>query len=228
MSMKKILTTVPVAAMIGFAGITAVAAPASASSDWDRLAQCESGGNWSIDTGNSYYGGLQFSQQSWNAVGGTGNPAHASKAEQIQRGEKLRQIQGWGAWPSCSAQLGLSGAPSGNVAPEPAPQPAPAPQETAPEPAPQPVAEAPVVEAPVQQEAPVVEAPVETAPVASADTVNVPASDGETVYTIQSGDTLHEIAEKFDVEGGFNTLTEWNDNITDPNVIFVGQVITVS
>ena len=74
---------------------------------WDRVAQCESGGNWSINTGNGYYGGLQFSLQSWRAVGGSGYPHQATKLEQIDRAERLRAIQGWGAWPSCSSQLGL-------------------------------------------------------------------------------------------------------------------------
>ena len=74
---------------------------------WDDLAQCESNGNWSINTGNGFYGGLQFSLSSWEAVGGTGYPHQASKSEQISRAEKLQAIQGWGAWPSCSSQLGL-------------------------------------------------------------------------------------------------------------------------
>ncbi|MBN2623511.1 MAG: transglycosylase family protein, partial [Acidimicrobiales bacterium] len=87
-------------------------APAPAASSgggtvWDDLAQCESGGNWSINTGNGYYGGLQFSQSSWNAAGGSGNPANASRAEQIRVAENLLDMQGWGAWPSCSSQLGL-------------------------------------------------------------------------------------------------------------------------
>ena len=87
-------------------------APAATSSSaggtvWDRLAQCESSGNWSINTGNGYYGGLQFSQSSWNAAGGSGNPANASREEQIRVAENLRSTQGWGAWPSCSSQLGL-------------------------------------------------------------------------------------------------------------------------
>ena len=87
-------------------------APAATSSRaggtvWDRLAQCESSGNWSINTGNGYYGGLQFSQSSWNAAGGSGNPANASREEQIRVAENLRSMQGWGAWPSCSSQLGL-------------------------------------------------------------------------------------------------------------------------
>jgi LysM repeat protein len=90
---------------------SAAPAPAPASSGggtvWDRLAECESGGNWSINTGNGYYGGLQFSQSSWSAAGGSGNPANASRAEQIRVAESLLQMQGWGAWPSCSSQLGL-------------------------------------------------------------------------------------------------------------------------
>ncbi|GAB2691764.1 ubiquitin-like domain-containing protein [Thalassiella azotivora] len=74
---------------------------------WDRLAQCESGGNWQINTGNGYYGGLQFSASSWRAVGGTGLPHEHSREVQIQMGERLQARQGWGAWPSCSAKLGL-------------------------------------------------------------------------------------------------------------------------
>ena len=80
---------------------------------WDRLAQCESSGNWSINTGNGYYGGVQFSTQSWEWVGGTGLPSEASKQEQIERAYALWERQGWGAWPSCSAQLSLSGDPGG-------------------------------------------------------------------------------------------------------------------
>ena len=74
---------------------------------WDRLAQCESGGNWGANTGNGYYGGLQFSLGSWQAVGGGGYPHEASRGEQIARGQQLQAVQGWGAWPSCSSQLGL-------------------------------------------------------------------------------------------------------------------------
>ena len=85
----------------------AVANTAVGGGVWDRLAQCESGGNWSINTGNGYYGGLQFTLSSWRAVGGSGYPHQASKSEQIARAEKLRAIQGWGAWPACSRKLGL-------------------------------------------------------------------------------------------------------------------------
>jgi hypothetical protein len=82
-------------------------APAAPAGVWDRLAQCESGGNWRINTGNGYYGGVQFSLSSWRAVGGAGYPHQASKAEQIVRAEKLKAKQGWGAWPACTRKLGL-------------------------------------------------------------------------------------------------------------------------
>jgi uncharacterized protein YabE (DUF348 family) len=68
---------------------------------WDRIAKCESGGNWSINTGNGYYGGLQFSLPTWRSVGGSGLPSEASKAEQISRATKLQQRSGWGQW-SCA------------------------------------------------------------------------------------------------------------------------------
>lgn len=80
---------------------------ASSGNVWDQLAICESGGNWSINTGNGFYGGLQFTLSSWRAVGGAGYPHQASRSEQIARAEKLQTIQGWGAWPACSAKLDL-------------------------------------------------------------------------------------------------------------------------
>jgi hypothetical protein len=80
---------------------------------WDSLAQCESGQNWSIDTGNGYYGGLQFDHRSWHWAGGdrySEYPHTATKAQQIEIAERLLDIHpaGWGAWPACSAQLGLN------------------------------------------------------------------------------------------------------------------------
>jgi len=101
--------TQPVAAPVRRAPAQSpVAAPAVGDgSVWDRLAMCEATGNWAINTGNSFYGGLQFTLSSWQAVGGTGLPSDASREEQIARGIKLQAIQGWGAWPACSAKLGL-------------------------------------------------------------------------------------------------------------------------
>jgi resuscitation-promoting factor RpfB len=74
---------------------------------WDKLAECESGGNWSINTGNGYYGGLQFSLSTWRAYGGSGYPHEASREEQIRIATKLQADAGWGAWPACSSKLGL-------------------------------------------------------------------------------------------------------------------------
>ena len=77
---------------------------------WDRLAQCESGGNWSINSGNGYYGGLQFSKSTWLAYGGgqyapTAN--QATRDQQIAIAKKTQASQGWGAWPACTKKLGI-------------------------------------------------------------------------------------------------------------------------
>jgi nucleoid-associated protein YgaU len=107
------------AAALTAAGLVAApmlaGSPAQAASDrtWDRLAQCESSGNWSINTGNGYYGGVQFSDQTWDGFGGERYAARAdlaTRAQQIDIAERVLDVQGWGAWPACSAKLGLSGA----------------------------------------------------------------------------------------------------------------------
>ena len=74
---------------------------------WDQLAQCESGGDWSTNTGNGYSGGLQFSPDTWAAYGGQGDASQATREEQIAVAERVQAAQGWGAWPSCSAEIGL-------------------------------------------------------------------------------------------------------------------------
>lgn len=89
-----------------------LAAPAQAASSrqWDRLALCESGGNWRANTGNGYHGGLQFSRRTWAAFGGrayAGTANHATRLQQIAIAEKVRGVQGWKAWPACSRKAGL-------------------------------------------------------------------------------------------------------------------------
>ncbi|WP_328497264.1 LysM peptidoglycan-binding domain-containing protein [Streptomyces sp. NBC_00414] len=87
-------------------------AAAADSGVWDRIAQCESGGNWHINTGNGYYGGLQFSAGTWRAYGGSAYAStadKASKAQQIAVASKVQRAQGWGAWPTCAARAGASG-----------------------------------------------------------------------------------------------------------------------
>ncbi len=191
----------------GVAG-TGVAANAASTATWDALAQCESGGNWSINTGNGFSGGLQFTPSTWAAFGGQGSPVNATKAEQIAVAERVQATQGWGAWPACSAQLGLAG---GGGAPAPAVAPAPAPVQVQ--------SSAPVVQAPAAPVAPVAQAPVQ------APAVQAPAASGET-YTIQSGDTLSTIAQKLGIDGGWQALYQLNaDTLIDADLIFTGDVL---
>lgn len=231
---------------IGGAVAATMSMPAANAVDgatWDALAQCESGGNWSINTGNGFYGGLQFTQQSWNGVGMSGSPATATRAQQIEAGERLLAIQGWGAWPACSAKLGLYGktgaaptyteptttvaaqsqtqqtytAPAAQVAPAaPAAQAAPAAVE-APAAAPAAPAAPAAVEAPAAAPAaPAVEAPV-VAPKAAAGT-----------YTVVPGDSLSLIAAKLGVAGGYQAIAAANtDIIYNVDLIFPGQVLTI-
>ena len=243
------------AAALAIGGVAAAtmsmpAANAVDGATWDALAQCESGGNWSINTGNGFYGGLQFTQQSWNGVGMSGSPANATRAQQIEAGERLLAIQGWGAWPACSAKLGLYGktgaaptyteptttvaaqsqtqqtytAPAAQAAPAaPAAQAAPAAVE-APAAAPAAQAAPAAVEAPAAAPAapaaPAVEAPA-AAPVAA------PKAAAGT-YTVVPGDSLSLIASKLGVAGGYQAIAAANtDIIYNVDLIFPGQVLTI-
>lgn len=102
------------AALLAPLGLLAATGNAAAADNgvWDRIAQCESGGNWHINTGNGYYGGLQFSAGTWRAYGGTAyapTADQASRSAQIAVAAKVQQAQGWGAWPVCSTRAGASG-----------------------------------------------------------------------------------------------------------------------
>ncbi|BFV61163.1 resuscitation-promoting factor protein RpfA [Kitasatospora sp. CMC57] len=91
--------------------VTATSASAASSSTWDAVAQCESTGNWNINTGNGFSGGLQFTPSTWSAYGGTQYAAsadQASKGQQIAVAEKVLASQGPGAWPVCSVKAGLT------------------------------------------------------------------------------------------------------------------------
>ena len=114
---------------------------------WDAVAQCESTGNWTINTGNGFYGGLQFTQSTWAAYGGTSYASRAdlaSREQQIAVAQRVLAGQGPGAWPVCSVKAGLTSSNGGTAAAAPAPAaPAPAPAAEAPAPAAAPQAEAP-------------------------------------------------------------------------------------
>ncbi|MFE2430004.1 transglycosylase family protein [Streptomyces sp. NPDC059373] len=112
---RKTAVLVGSAAVLSPLAVMATAGEASAAGSgvWDRIATCESGGNWHINTGNGYYGGLQFSAGTWRAYGGTAYAATADRAgrsEQIAVATKVQRAQGWGAWPTCSVKAGAYGA----------------------------------------------------------------------------------------------------------------------
>ncbi|MFK8845786.1 transglycosylase family protein [Streptomyces sp. Ac-502] len=94
--------------------MAATAGPAQAADGgvWDRIARCESSGNWHINTGNGFSGGLQFTHSTWRAYGGTAyapTAAGASRAQQIAVASRVQASQGWGAWPTCAARAGAYG-----------------------------------------------------------------------------------------------------------------------
>jgi resuscitation-promoting factor RpfA len=221
---------------IAGAGLTALSAPATAApvSTWDALAQCESTGNWSINSGNGYYGGLQFSPSTWRAFGGSGMPHQASKAEQIRVAENTLAAQGWGAWPACSAKLGLYGTPSNanvttqsadsNAAAERAAERAAANKAAAAERAAAnkaAAAERAAANKAAAQQAQVQQAQVQQAERASS--VSPVERSAETV-TVKPGDTLAKLAKAHGVDGGWKALHAANaDTVANANLIFVGQ-----
>ncbi|GGR25181.1 LysM peptidoglycan-binding domain-containing protein [Streptomyces netropsis] len=225
--------------LAGVAGV-AVAAPLMAATSanaasvdtWDAVAQCESGGNWSINTGNGYYGGLQFSQSSWNAAGGQAyadRADHATKSQQIAVAEKLLAMQGPGAW-GCAGAGGLTaggakadvdtsgsssrGTSTKSHADRSERQ---APKQTAPKAAPQ-------LQSDDEDDAPA-PAPKQTAPKATPKSFK--KGDGE--YEVKAGDTLAKIAEAKKVKGGWQKLYDLNkDIVEDADLIFVGQQLHLS
>ncbi|MEW2605542.1 MULTISPECIES: transglycosylase family protein [Streptomyces] len=190
----------------------ATGASAASVATWDAVAQCESGGNWSINTGNGYYGGLQFSQSSWAAAGGTQYAARAdlaTKGQQIAAAEKLLDLQGPGAW-SCAGAGGLTNdgvdpgvdtgsAKNGDTDPQAAPE--------------------------RKAEQPTTRSEKRTAPEKTVTTPTgqkVEKGDGE--YKVKAGDTLSKIAGAEKVKGGWEKLFKLNDDIVDDaNLIFPGQ-----
>ena len=223
--MKNTSTVRRTAAALAVGGAVAAtmsvpAANAADSATWDALAQCESGGNWSINTGNGFYGGLQFTQQSWNGVGMAGSPNGASREQQIQAAERLLAVQGWGAWPACSAKLGLYGKAGASATAQnyeaPAAQSQVNTQAQAQESYTAPAAQAPATQAPAQQ-APAATYTAPAAPAAAAGT-----------YTVQAGDTLSGIAAAYGVQGGYTAIAAANPGtIVNVDLIYPGQVLNI-
>ncbi|MEZ0090753.1 transglycosylase family protein [Streptacidiphilus sp. EB129] len=223
---KRLVATAGVAGAgiaIPLVGTTsAFAAPVST---WAQVAQCESSGNWSINTGNGYYGGLQFSASTWDAYGGQQYAATADQATQSQQiavAEKVLASQGPTAWPVCGPQAGLSqgGAPAsvstasaGSGASSSSSGAAQASGDS----------EGSESPAPAQQSSTAQAAPA--APTTAAPTTAAPTTAAPTTYTVASGDWLSTIAQSHHVAGGWQTLYQLNrSTLTDgPNMIFPGQ-----
>jgi resuscitation-promoting factor RpfA len=211
-----------VAATAGVAAVTPLlaAAPAHADSvNWDAIAQCESGGNWSINTGNGYYGGLQFSSGTWLAYGGgayapTAN--RASRSAQIAVAEKVLQGQGIGAWPVCGKRAGSSASYT--------------PRNTTPAPS-------TTSERATRSERRSTPSTTQATPRRSTgyqhttttrSRTSVPTRTGTGSYVVKSGDTLAKIAKAQGVTGGWKALYAANRGVVeDPNLIFPGERLTV-
>ncbi|NUR04628.1 MAG: LysM peptidoglycan-binding domain-containing protein [Streptomyces sp.] len=191
------------AALLAPLGLLAATGNAAAADGgvWDRIAQCESGGNWHINTGNGYYGGLQFSAGTWRAYGGSAyapTAAGASREEQISVATKVQNAQGWGAWPVCSGRAGAYGsapaASSGSRATE---------------------------SATVTKSEPVAKSKPSKTPARSTGHTARGASRGD--YTVREGDTLSRIADRHGTT--WQRLYAANKAVigSDPDLIVPGQ-----
>lgn len=214
-----------VATLAGVTGV-AIAAPlmaagnasAATTSEWDAVAQCESGGNWSINTGNGYYGGLQFSASTWAAYGGTAYAAtanQASKSQQITVGEKVLAAQGKGAWPTCGTGLSSAAYTGGASAPS---------TSSSSNGSPSTSATTRSTDTATSRSA---SRPAAEKTVSTPTGKKVKKGDGE--YKVVKGDSLSSIAEKKKVKGGWQQLFKLNkDIVDDADVIYPGQQLHLS
>ncbi|MFE1410745.1 transglycosylase family protein [Streptomyces sp. NPDC058746] len=222
---RRATKAVRIATLAGVAGAV-VAAPlmaagtasAATASEWDRVAQCESGGNWAINTGNGYYGGLQFSSSTWAAYGGKSyapQANQASKSQQIAIAEKVLKGQGKGAWPSCGVGLSNSSYTGGGSTETPKTETKKAqPKKTETKKA------EPKKTEPKRSETP--------APTTRSERTEAPKT-GNGSYEVKDGDTLGGIADANGVKGGWEKLFELNkDIVSDADLIFPGQKLKLS
>jgi LysM repeat protein len=198
------------AGVAGTAALLGPASPAQASGvNWDAVAQCESGGNWSINTGNGFYGGLQFTRGTWKAYGGAkyaSTANKASKSEQIRIAEKVLRGQGIGAWPTCGKKAGSSKHYSGT--------------NTGGSKSTKHSSKSTAKHSSTKH--------TSTHKSTSAPKRTESAKVTGKQYVVRSGDTLAAIATKNHVKGGWHTLYQHNRGvISDPDLIFPGQRIAL-
>ena len=185
-------------------GLSGAVPAEAATSVWDKVAQCESGGNWKINTGNGFYGGVQFAAGTWKAYGGKtyASQAHlATKAEQIAIARRVLAGQGPGAWPTCGRRAGLTkanGKASANATP-----------------------------ATNSGASAIQKSSDSKVKIAKKSTHKKYSATGTTVH-VKRGDTLRKIAKRYDVKGGWKGLWKLNKKtIKNPNLIYIGQTIKI-
>ena len=222
LSLKQRMAGVGIAgAATVIAGIGAANSASAAGNVWDSVAACESGGNWSINTGNGYYGGLQFSSSTWRGYGGAQFAARAdlaSKSAQITVAQRVLASQGPGAWPVCSVRAGLTranGGASGATA-----------STGSTTTTTKKVTTKKSYAAPKKATTKVVAPKVATNnEETSRSAARVSTATGAKI-TIKSGDTLSKLAAQYRVDGGWQALYAANrGTIANANLIYVGQVI---
>jgi resuscitation-promoting factor RpfA len=210
-----------VAATAGVAAVTPLLASAPAHADsvnWDAVAQCESGNNWSISTGNGYYGGLQFSQGTWNAYGGGKYAAtanQASRSQQIAVAEKVLQGQGIGAWPVCGKRAGSSASYTSRNSEGTSQRSSRSSQRSE-------------SSSTRSQSGSVKYYPKKHRSTQRTDATVRTSSAGTGSYVVKAGDTLSKIAASHGVDGGWRAIWAANrGSIENPNLIFIGQRISL-
>lgn len=198
--------------IVAAAAGVATSSSASADTNWDAIAQCESGGNWSTSTGNGFYGGLQFTSSTWQANGGgaySSSASGATREQQIAVAERVLASQGIGAWPACGPRGGTSGASVSRSTTRTAP--AKATTTT--------TRKATVTKKTTASKATVKKTTTSTKP------ANTVAVSGQTL-TVKAGDTLSQLAASLGIKGGWQALYAANTSkVANPNLIYVGQVL---
>ena len=185
-------------------GLSGAVPAEAAASVWDKVAQCESGGNWKINTGNGFYGGVQFAAGTWKAYGGKtyASQAHlATKAEQIAIARRVLAGQGPGAWPTCSRRAVLTKTNG--------------------------MASAMATPATNPDASTIQKSSDSKKKIAKKSTHKKYSSSGTTVH-VKRGDTLRKIAKRNSVKGGWKGLWKLNKKtIKNPNLIYIGQIIKI-
>jgi len=232
---RRVVTSGALAAGATVVGLGVVATPAQAA-DWSGVAQCESGGNWAINTGNGFYGGLQFTQSTWTGYGGGAYAPRAdlaSPSQQIAIAEKVLQGQGRGAWPVCGAHLtgGTTSVPAATARTTTV-----APRATAVTPKSTTKSATPRTTT-VTPKKPATPKPATSKPATSkpsgtttrtAPVRVVAASNPAGTYTVQPGDTLSKIADANGTPGGWRAVWAANRQyISNPNYILPGMKLVL-